>query len=694
MKDLTQTQPYIGPRPFESSDQNLFFGREPEIYELRSLILASRLFVLHAASGSGKTSLLNAGLRPALDGELDVLPTARVQFGDQPALKGNESRRNWGSENVYTRGVISYLAGSEEYIGQIGTPLGDYLANRHRRERRGRPLPRLLVLDQFEELFTTHPDRWPQRKEFLEQIAEALDQHSDLRVLIILREDFLARLLTAADALFELDERYALEPLRRHAALEAIREPVRNRGRQFTDEAVDALADKLMQTRVHAGGGRVVQIKGEYVEPVQLQVVCSALWSDLPDEVRVILPRHVEQFADLERSLGGFYDQAVMSAAAEGHIDEDRLREWVQTKLITDIEPGTRGTVYVGVNYTEGMPNEVIQLLEDQHLIRAEWRAGTQWVELVHDSLIGPIKMSNRDFSRRPQMASSREELVQRATYAMARAHRLLDACQFAAAAPLCEQAQRQFAKAGDLSNEASAWTLLGDIQRRRPGRDVTPDALDAYKQAWQRFEGLDDHYWAAEALRAAGALLQERDRYDQAVALYDRALRHVPQPDQASLLIERGNALLYAGQFRDAAADFTAALNLDPSNEQAMGGRGQALAEAGQPEQALRDLDRAIKMTKDHANAACLRSARGLALAQLGRHGAAGVAFGASLRAAPDSAWTFWRRARVYAMRGKRREAVRDARTALRRRRPPLPPAIRTEVQRWLREPTAGPAR
>ena len=423
---------------------------------------------------------------------------------------------------------------------------------------------------------------------------------------------------------------------------------------------------------------------------MQLQVVCSALWSDLPDDVRVILPRHVEQFADLERSLGGFYDQAVMSAASQGHIDENRLREWIQVQLITDIEPGTRGTVYVGANYTEGMPNEVIQLLEDQHLIRAEWRAGAQWVELVHDSLIGPIKISNRVFSRRPQTGSSQEELAQRATYAMARAHRLLDACQFAAAAPLCQQAQRLFAQADDLSNEASAWTLLGDIQRRRPGRDVTPDALDAYKQAWQRFEGLNDHYWAAEVLRAAGGLLQERACYDQAVALYDRALRHIPQPDQASLLIERGTALLNAGQFRDAEADFTAALNLDPSNERALGGRGQALAETGQPEQALHDLDRAMKLTKDSAYAACLRSARGLALAQLGRHGAAGVAFGASLRAAPNSAWTFWRRARVYALRGKRREALHDARTALRLRRPPLPPAIRTEVQHWLREPTS----
>jgi tetratricopeptide (TPR) repeat protein len=335
------------------------------------------------------------------------------------------------------------------------------------------------------------------------------------------------------------------------------------------------------------------------------------------------------------------------------------------------------------------MPNEVVRLLEDEHLIRAEWRAGAQWIELAHDSLIGPIKISNQEFFRRPQTETSLDELARRATYAMTKAHRLLDACQLAAAARLCEQARKDFAAAGDLSNEAGAWTLLGDIQRRRPARDAPPDALDAYEQARQRFEALDDHYWAAEVLRSAGALLRDRDRDDEAVALYDRALRHVPQPEQAPLLIERGAALLNASRFREAEADFTAALRIDSSDEQALGGRGQALAESGQPEQALLDLDRAIKMTKDRAYAASLRSARGYALAQLGRHGAAAVAFNASLRAAPDSAWTFWRRARAYALRGKRKEAIRDVGAAL-RKRPPLPSALRMEAQRWRQEAKA----
>src|SRR5215471_993964 len=74
-------QPYLGPRPFELNDRHLFFGREREAHELSSLILANRITVLYAASGAGKTSLINAGIRPLIEDELEVLPTARFHAG-------------------------------------------------------------------------------------------------------------------------------------------------------------------------------------------------------------------------------------------------------------------------------------------------------------------------------------------------------------------------------------------------------------------------------------------------------------------------------------------------------------------------------------------------------------------------------------------------------------------------------------
>ena len=42
------------------------------------------------------------------------------------------------------------------------------------------------------------------------------------------------------------------------------------------------------------------------------------------------------------------------------------------------------------------MSNTVIEILEDMHLIRPEWRSGARWYELTHDRLIKPIKDSNK----------------------------------------------------------------------------------------------------------------------------------------------------------------------------------------------------------------------------------------------------------------------------------------------------------
>ena len=72
--------PYPGPRPFEPGEHNLFFGRDREVADLLSLMIAHREVLLYAQSGAGKTSLLNAGVMPSLIQEgFEVLPVARVR---------------------------------------------------------------------------------------------------------------------------------------------------------------------------------------------------------------------------------------------------------------------------------------------------------------------------------------------------------------------------------------------------------------------------------------------------------------------------------------------------------------------------------------------------------------------------------------------------------------------------------------
>ena len=59
-----KNNPYIGPRPFERSDRDQFFGRTRETRDLLSLIMAERVVLFYAQSGAGKTSLLNTQIVP------------------------------------------------------------------------------------------------------------------------------------------------------------------------------------------------------------------------------------------------------------------------------------------------------------------------------------------------------------------------------------------------------------------------------------------------------------------------------------------------------------------------------------------------------------------------------------------------------------------------------------------------------
>ncbi len=73
----SKLEPYIGPRPFTSEDQEIFFGREREASELLSLVIAHSVSLVFGKPGTGKSSLINALLIPGLEREkVRVLPVA------------------------------------------------------------------------------------------------------------------------------------------------------------------------------------------------------------------------------------------------------------------------------------------------------------------------------------------------------------------------------------------------------------------------------------------------------------------------------------------------------------------------------------------------------------------------------------------------------------------------------------------
>jgi hypothetical protein len=400
--------PFVGPRPFEKEDSDRFFGRTRETEELLSLIIAHRAVLVYAQSGAGKSSLLRAGVINRLEEQqYQVLRSARVH-GLLPNDVPPES-----VQNIFVYHALQYLAATlpsgQSIKDHAKTTLSEFLKPLVAAPAAGEESspPLIVILDQFEEFFTTNQHRWQERRPFFDQLAQALHDLPTMKVVFVMREEYIAQLEPFAESLPEkLRPRMHLERLRGNAARSAVVKPFQNRGLSFDPNAADELMAELSEIRV-AEGDKFRETRGEFVEPVQLQVVCQSLWENLPSEwrngpnassdgSRLITAEYIERFGDVDNALACYYDRSVERAAAasEGKIGEGELRRWFGTALITPT--GTRGLAFRGApGATWRIPGLALKELEEAHVIRREDRSGTITHELTHDRFIEPIQKSN-----------------------------------------------------------------------------------------------------------------------------------------------------------------------------------------------------------------------------------------------------------------------------------------------------------
>ncbi|MBP8000928.1 MAG: WD40 repeat domain-containing protein [Chloroflexi bacterium] len=381
----TNNNPYVGPRTFTEKDAPLFFGREREARELLSLVISEPLTLFYARSGAGKSSLINARLIPGLrQEEFVVLPVTRVS-GALPAGVKEVA-------NIFVFNLLLNLDQNKHDPRMLAQQsLSDYLSQ-SKALLTDASLARVLIVDQFEEVFTTHLDRWQERRGFFEQLAQALKQDPLLWVVLSLREDHVASLDPFARLLpGRLRPRLFMQRMDADTALAAITEPAGQEGRPFGPDVAENLVKNLRQIRGQTASDVVY---GEFVEPVQLQVVCYQLWEKLQTRPQgEITQDDVDELGNVDEALGQFYEQAIAKVMLETHVTEQALRNWFEHELIT--EAHTRGTVYQGKDTTAGLPNEALRLLVNQFLLRSEFRAGGTWYELVHDRFVEPILLAN-----------------------------------------------------------------------------------------------------------------------------------------------------------------------------------------------------------------------------------------------------------------------------------------------------------
>jgi len=171
--------PYMGLRYFDTSNADLFFGRETLTSELLARVQKESFLAIVGASGSGKSSLARAGLIPAWKTETNGLVHVITPVGHP------------------LESLAASLTRESESVTATSTLMDDMLKDARSLRLYVRKLLSmsqganlLLVVDQFEEAFTLCKDL-TERKAFIENLLSlAEEENSAARVVITLRADF------------------------------------------------------------------------------------------------------------------------------------------------------------------------------------------------------------------------------------------------------------------------------------------------------------------------------------------------------------------------------------------------------------------------------------------------------------------------------------------------------------------------
>jgi hypothetical protein len=397
-----QRNPYVGPRTFTREESDLFFGREREARDLTALVEKEHLVVFYAPAGAGKSSLINTRLIPNLEARgYTVLPVGRVsgnliddhQIPDIYAynLMVSLQQREPNPDVLARVNLIEFLARlNRDSTGFFFYPDAgpDVTVSMG--------MGRVLIIDQFEELFSTNESHWEEREDFFKQLIQVLQDDPRLRVVLVMRDEYIASLDPFEEILRSGSQaRYSMRKLDSAAALEAITRPVESI-RPFEGGAARRLVEDLGAIRVTRPDGTLQWAIGQYVEPVQLQVVCYNLWEILPPDGSVITERDLQDLGDVDKSLERYYDLRVSNVARAKGVPERKIREWFGERLIN--AGGIRVLIPQERGESGGLDNQVIQAFEPD-LVHATQRNGATWYELTNDRLVKPILESNRRWS-------------------------------------------------------------------------------------------------------------------------------------------------------------------------------------------------------------------------------------------------------------------------------------------------------
>ncbi|MCP4043361.1 MAG: hypothetical protein GY731_15625, partial [Gammaproteobacteria bacterium] len=382
--------PFVGLRPFESEDSLYFFGREDQTKALLRQLHQHRFVAVVGSSGSGKSSLIRAGLIPKLEAgflvqDRDRWRVAVMKPGDKPV-------HNLASALIKATGGQVSQENIHGFSGQIHRQGAQVILERVRTAMAGADANLLLLVDQFEEVFRFQSENLSttERDEVADLITVILrlseQREIPIYVCTTMRSDFIGD----CDAFHGLPEamnrsQYLVPRLTHAQRRNAITAPVHLAGGAITRRLVDRILNENV---------------GTWDDLPILQHALMRTWNQW-DQQGAIDTEHYQQVGTVHGALNKHADEAYEELGAVTSGETATLEQTAAKHLfqsLTKTDAGSRRVrrpVHLSeVAETTGVePTEIMQVIrrfriDDRDFLVLSDTGDDPLIDISHESLI------------------------------------------------------------------------------------------------------------------------------------------------------------------------------------------------------------------------------------------------------------------------------------------------------------------
>ncbi|MEH2205697.1 MAG: hypothetical protein V7K53_16720 [Nostoc sp.] len=358
--------PYRGLFHFGPDDAEFFFGREVFVEKLFAATQSRKFIPVLGASGSGKSSVVLAGLVPKLQKQ-GYWKFTHFRPGSEPFQALAESLVPLYEPDKNATEQMSQARQLAEYFANGSVPLQDVFS----KIKRNYPNHRvLLIVDQFEELYTLCADQ-KVRRGFLDTLLACFQSDPDNNTVLVgtMRADFLGNLLSyrpLADVLQNADIKLA--PMNRDELSQVIEKPAGKLGITFQDGLVERILD---------------DVEDEPGNLPLLEFALTELWKRRTG--KQLTHAAYEEIGEVKGALARHADENYGKLSATE-------KEKVRRIFIQLVHPGegTEDTRRLATKAELGEASwELVKQLADNRLVvTSQNSANQETVEVVHEALI------------------------------------------------------------------------------------------------------------------------------------------------------------------------------------------------------------------------------------------------------------------------------------------------------------------